>query len=169
MLVVLAATLLEGRARLPKRPFLCDSRVPFQESIYWRFRSNWWFRSILIARRPFRSPFRSFQSISIISMYFDHFNLFRSFQSISIISIISIYFNLFRSISIHFDSHIGIAKTFRWRAGYISIISSYVTAKMAHDGSCCHLTFASFTPIMQEYDISWLIWRFSDGKVEKQQ
>jgi hypothetical protein len=45
----------------------------------------------------------------------------------------------------------------------------HVTAKMAHDGCCCHLTFASFTPIMQEYDISWLIWRFSDGKVEKQQ
>jgi hypothetical protein len=38
---------LEGtvtmRAHLPKHPFLCDSCVPFQELIYWRFRSNWLF------------------------------------------------------------------------------------------------------------------------------
>jgi hypothetical protein len=68
---------LEGavtmRARSPKHPFLCDSRVPFQELIYWRF------RSISIARRPFRSPFRSIliYSISIILIYFDHFDSFR--------------------------------------------------------------------------------------------
>ncbi len=72
------------RARSPKHPFSCDSRVPFQELIYWRFRSNWRFRSISIACQPFRSPFRSFRAISI------YFDLFRS------ISISSIYFDPFR-------------------------------------------------------------------------
>jgi hypothetical protein len=54
------------RARSPKHPFLCDSRVPFQELIFWQFRSNWRFRSISIARQPFLS-FRS------ILIYFDLF------------------------------------------------------------------------------------------------
>jgi hypothetical protein len=125
------------RARSPKHPFLCDSRVPFQKLIYWRFRSNWRFRSISMARRPFRSPFRSFRSIS---NYFDHFDLFRSFRSISIyfdlFRSISIYFDLFRFISIDFDS-------FRFRHRNRQNISMarrpcrsfhHVTAKMAHDG-----------------------------------
>jgi hypothetical protein len=108
----LTYTYLEGavimRARSPKHSFLCDSRVPFQELIYWRFRSNWQFRSISIARQPFRSPVRSisiyfdlFQSILIyfdlfgsISIYFDHFDQFRSLRSILI------HFDLFRFILI---------------------------------------------------------------------
>jgi hypothetical protein len=106
------------RARSPKHPFLCDSRVPFQGLIYWRVRSNWRFRSISIARQPFRSPFRSFRSISIISIYFDHFDLFRSFRSFRFISI---YFDLFRFISIHFDSfrfrHRN-RQNILWRAGH---------------------------------------------------
>jgi hypothetical protein len=106
--------------------------------------------------------FDLFQSILI------YFNLFQS---------ISIYFNLFqsfRSISIHFDLF--------W---FISILT--LESPKHFDGPpaisivpSCHRKngawwlllpphFASFTPIMQEYDISWLIWRFSDGKVEKQQ
>jgi hypothetical protein len=126
------------RARSPKHPFLCDSRVPFQKLIYWRFRSNWRFRSISMARRPFRSPFRSFRSIS---NYFDHFDLFRSFRSISIyfdlFRSISIYFDSFRSISIHFDSNIGIAKTFRWRAGHVDrfIMSQQKWRMMAADAT----------------------------------
>jgi hypothetical protein len=93
------------------------------------------------------------------------------------ILIISIYFNLFQSdqsiliISIYFDSF------WFWHQNcqIISMLRQpfwsfhHVTAKMEHDGSYCHLTFASFAPNMQEYDISCQIWRFSDGKVEKQQ
>jgi hypothetical protein len=101
------------RAPLPKHPFLCDSHVPSQELIYWWFWSNWRFQSISIARQPFRSPFRlPFRSFRSISIYFDHFDLFQS------ILIYFDHFDSYRSISIHFDSDIGIAKTFRWRAGH---------------------------------------------------
>jgi hypothetical protein len=133
---------------LAKTSFFIWFVVPFQELIYWQFRSNWRFRSISIARQPFRS----FRSIS--SIYFDHFDLFQSF----------------RFILIYFDSFL-----FRHRNRRNILMARqpfrsfhHVTAKMAHDGCCCHLTFASFTPIMLEYDISWLIWRLSDGKVENQ-
>jgi hypothetical protein len=164
------------RVRLPKHPFLCNSCVPFQELIYWWFRSNWRFWSILIAHRPFWS----FWSIS---NHFNHLNLFQLFRSIlnhfnsfwfilihfDSFWFILIHFHLFQSILIHLDSDIGIAKTFWWHASHFYCFIMSQPAKMVHDGGCCHLTFASFTPIMQEYDISWLIWEFSDGKVEKQQ
>jgi len=89
-------------------------------------------------------------AISIISIYFD------LFRSISIISIYFDQFDLFRSISIHFDSDIEIAKTFRWRAGHFDrFITSQQRWRMM--AAVCHLTLASFTPIMQEYDISSLI------------
>jgi hypothetical protein len=79
------------RVRLPKHPFLCNSCVPFQELIYWWFRSNWRFWSILIAHRPFWS----FWSIS---NHFNHLNLFQLFRSILN------HFNSFWFILIHFDS-----------------------------------------------------------------
>jgi hypothetical protein len=88
-----------------------------------------------------------------------YFDLFWSFRSISI------HFDPFRSISIYFDSF-----QFRHQNRQHILMACrpflsfhHLTAKMVHDGCCCHLTFASFTRIMQEYDISWLIWRFSDG------
>jgi hypothetical protein len=66
-------------------------------------------------------------TILIISIYFD---LFQSFRSILIYFD---HFDLFQSISIHFDSNIGIAKTFRWRAGHFdrSIMSQQKWCMMA--------------------------------------
>jgi hypothetical protein len=75
--------------------------------------------------------FDLFQSFQFISIYFNHFDLFR---------FISIYFNSFRFQHRNHQNISMVRRPFR--------SFHHVTAKMAHDGCCCHLTFASITPIM---------------------
>jgi hypothetical protein len=71
-----------------------------------------------------------------------------SFRSISIISI---YFDHFRSISIHFDSGIEIAKTFRSRAGHFDLFRYKIKiAKKSQSGILHAIHMVSCVPAIRD-------------------